>query len=74
MARPCALSSRAPSFHVTFLGERREPIFADDDDRLAMLAVVEQAMSRFDAQVLAYCLNGNHCTRYCTGGRPTCRG
>lgn len=26
----------------------------------AMLAVVEQAMDRFDAQVLAYCLMGNH--------------
>jgi REP element-mobilizing transposase RayT len=32
----------------------------DDEDRLRLLEVLGQAMERFDAQVLAYCLMGNH--------------
>ncbi len=32
----------------------------DDDDRRRLLAFVKQAMDRFDAVVLAYCLMGNH--------------
>jgi REP element-mobilizing transposase RayT len=47
-------------YHVTSRGDRREPIYRDDQDRLDHLAVLEQAMDRFDAQVLAYCLMGNH--------------
>jgi len=47
-------------YHVTSRGDRRESIFADDQDRVALLAVVEQGLERFDAQMLAYCLMGNH--------------
>ena len=47
-------------YHVTSRGDRREPIFVDDDDRRALLALVGQAMDRFDAEMLAYCLMGNH--------------
>lgn len=47
-------------YHVTARGDRREPIFEDDEDRLALLEVVAQAMSRFDAEMVAYCLMGNH--------------
>jgi len=47
-------------YHVTTRGDRREAIFVDDDDRRRLLAFVKQAMDRFDAVVLAYCLMGNH--------------
>ena len=46
--------------HVTSRGDRREPIYCDDDDRLAHLDAIAHAMDRFDAQVLAHCLMGNH--------------
>jgi putative transposase len=60
MARPLRIEFPGAVYHVTSRGDRREPIYADDDDRHQHLAVIEQAMSRFDAQVLAYCLMGNH--------------
>jgi REP element-mobilizing transposase RayT/AraC-like DNA-binding protein len=60
MARPLRIEFPGAVYHVTSRGDRREPIFVDDEDRRSMLAVVEQAMARFDAQVLAYCLMGNH--------------
>jgi hypothetical protein len=41
------------SYHVTCRGDRREPIFEDDDQR-NFLIVAGQAMERFDATVLAY--------------------
>ena len=35
-------------------------MFEEDSDRTALLGVLEEDMQRFDAQVLAYCLMGNH--------------
>ena len=60
MSRPLRIEFPGAMYHVTSRGDRREPIFVDDDDRRALLVVVDQAMSRFDADVLAYCLMGNH--------------
>ena len=60
MARPLRLEFPNAIYHVTSRGDRREPIYRDDEDRQDHLSVVEQAMGRFDAQVLAYCLMGNH--------------
>lgn len=60
MARPLRIEFPGAAYHVTSRGDRREPIFVDDEDRHALLAVVGQAMSRFDAQILAYCLMDNH--------------
>jgi putative transposase len=48
-----ASNSPAPVYHVTSRGNRREPIFVDDEDRHALLEIVAQALSRFDAQALA---------------------
>jgi hypothetical protein len=47
-------------YHVTSRGDRRESIFADNEDRQALLSVVAHGLERFDAQMLAYCLMGNH--------------
>lgn len=47
-------------YHVTARGDRREPIFEDDTDRTALLAILAQGLERFDAMAYAYCLMGNH--------------
>jgi putative transposase len=60
MARPLRIEFPGAVYHVTSRGDRREPIFVDDTDRHELLEVVGQALSRFDAQMLAYCLMGNH--------------
>jgi REP element-mobilizing transposase RayT len=60
MARPLRIEFPGAVYHVTSRGDRQEQIFVDDEDRHALLRVVGQAMSRYDAQILAYCLMGNH--------------
>ncbi|MFM9970036.1 MAG: transposase [Burkholderiales bacterium] len=45
---------------MTSRGDRREPIFDDDADRTAWLAVLEEGLDRFEATVYAYCLMDNH--------------
>lgn len=60
MSRPLRIEFDGAVYHVTSRGDRREPIYRDDDDRLTQLEVIARAMDRFDAQVLAYCQMGNH--------------
>ena len=60
MARPLRLEFPGATYHLTSRGDRREPIYCDDADRVAQLQVVGAAMDRFEAKVLAYCLMGNH--------------
>lgn len=60
MSRPLRIEFPGALYHVTARGDRRESIFADDQDRLALLGVVGQGLARFDGQMLAYCLMGNH--------------
>lgn len=60
MSRPLRIEFPGAVYHVTARGDRREPIYRDDGDRLAQLAVMAAALDRFDAQLLSYCLMGNH--------------
>ena len=60
MSRPLRIEFPGANYHVTSRGDRREPIFEDDTDRAALLGVVVEGMRPYDAQVLAYCLMGNH--------------
>ena len=60
MSRPLRIEFPGAIYHVTSRGDRREPIYGDDEDRIVFLDVVGLAMDRFDAQVLAYCEMGNH--------------
>ncbi len=46
--------------HVTQRGDRREPVFFDDDDRLVYLAWLKDDAERHQVEVLAYCLMSNH--------------
>jgi putative transposase len=60
MSRPLRIEFPGAVYHVTSRGDRRELIYRSDDDRALHLAILAQAMDRFDAQLLAYCLMGNH--------------
>ena len=60
MARPLRIEFPGAIYHVTSRGDRCERIFMDAGDRLALLRVVDQALHRFEARMLAYCLMGNH--------------
>ena len=60
MSRPLRIEFPGAIYHVTSRGDRREAIYRDNADRPAHLAVIAHGMDRFDAQVLAYCLMGNH--------------
>ena len=60
MSRPLRIEFPGAVYHVTARGDRREPIFDDDGDRERFLLILGQALDRFDAQCLAYCLMGNH--------------
>ena len=59
MSRPLCIEFPGAVYHVTSRGDRREAIYRNDADRVAQLEVIAQAMDRFDATVLAYCLMGN---------------
>ena len=60
MTRPLRIEFPGAVYHITSRGDRREPIFVDDVDRLALLDVLGAALDRFDASALAWCLMGNH--------------
>jgi putative transposase len=60
MARPLRIEFPGAIYHVTSRGDRREAIFEDDVDRNVFLTTLSQALVRFDAVVLAYCLMDNH--------------
>jgi len=60
MSRPLRIEFPGATYHVTSRGDRREPIYRDDADRQCQLDVLAEALARFDADVLAYCLMGNH--------------
>jgi putative transposase len=60
MSRPLRLEFPGALYHVTGRGDRREPIFEDDQDRQSLLDVLGLALERFDAGCLAFCLMPNH--------------
>ena len=52
MARPLRIEFPHALYHVTSRGDRKEPIFLDDADRVGFLALLGDACERFDAVVL----------------------
>ena len=58
MSRPLRIEFSGAVHHVTSRGDRREPIYRDDEDRNTHLGVIDYAMDRLDGQVLAYCQDG----------------
>jgi REP element-mobilizing transposase RayT len=60
MTRPLLIDFPDALYHATSRGDRREPIFVDDADRLALLDVLAMDCERFEADVHAYCLMGHN--------------
>ena len=60
MSRPLRLEFAGALYHLTARGDRREPIFEDDEDRVQLLDVLARGLERFEAECYAYCLMGNH--------------
>ena len=60
MARPLRIEFPSALYHVTSRGDRREPIFEDDEDRRKFLRVLAETVDRFNWICHAYCLMTNH--------------
>ena len=60
MARPLRLEFPGAIYHVTTRGDRREPIFLDDEDRRTFLRLLEREVAQQGWLLYAYCLMGNH--------------
>jgi len=60
MARPLRLEFAGALYHVTARGDRREPIYEDDEDRGAFLDIFGTVIEDFNWVGHAYCLMGNH--------------
>ena len=57
MARPLRIEFAGALYHVTSRGDRREPIFEDDEDRAKFLGVLAEVVNRL---CHAWCLMTNH--------------
>src|ERR1041384_1526022 len=60
MARKLRVEYPGAIYHVMNRGDRREPIFKDDEDRAQFVATLREACLKTDWQVHAYCLMPNH--------------
>jgi putative transposase len=60
MARPLRIEFAGALYHITARGDRREPIYEDDEDRHSFLDVLGTVTEDFNWLCHAYCLMGNH--------------
>jgi REP element-mobilizing transposase RayT len=60
MVRPLRLEFAGALYHVTARGDRREPIYMDDEDRRQWLRVLDEVCRRFNWVIHAYCQMTNH--------------
>ena len=60
MARKLRVEYPGAIYHVINRGDRREPIFRDEEDRQKFLASLGEAGLKIGWQVHALCLMGNH--------------
>jgi len=60
MARKLRVQYPGATYHVMNGGDRREAIFADDQDRHRFLKTLGEACEKTRWQVHAYCLMSNH--------------
>ena len=73
MTRPLRIDFPGAVYHVTSRGNRRTAIFEDDTDASLFLKVLGEALQRFNAKVLAYCLIDRKSTRLNSSHRNTSR-
>jgi putative transposase len=60
MARRLRLEYEGAIYHVINRGNRREPIFRTDEDRVLFLETLGEVCTKTGWQVHAFCLMGNH--------------
>ncbi|MCK7516207.1 MAG: transposase [Desulfobacterales bacterium] len=60
MARKLRVEYAGAIYHVMNRGDRREPIFQDEDDRQRFVATLGEVCVRSGWRVHAYCLMPNH--------------
>jgi REP element-mobilizing transposase RayT len=60
MARKIRLEYAGAIYHVMNRGDRREPIFEDDEDRQRFLEILGEACAKTGWEVHAFCLMPNH--------------
>ena len=60
MTRPLRLEFAGALYHVTARGDRREPIYEDDEDRSSFLDIFGAVIEDFNWVGHGYCLMGNH--------------
>ncbi|HIQ00269.1 TPA: addiction module toxin RelE, partial [Candidatus Bipolaricaulota bacterium] len=59
-ARPLRLEFPGAARHITSRGNARQPIYLDDQARLAFLEVLAEVVDRHRWRCYAYCLMDNH--------------
>ena len=60
MSRPLRLEFAGALYHLTARGDRQEPIFEDDDDRLVFLDLLAKEVLQQGWVLYAFCLMANH--------------
>ena len=60
MARPWRIEYGGALYHVFSRGNNQQDIFITDDDRYLFLDTIGQMSERFDTDIFAYVLMGNH--------------
>src|SRR5947199_10523576 len=60
MARKLRLQYPGAIYHVMNRGDRRDAIFADDDDRRLLLQTLGEACQKTDWEIHAWCWMSNH--------------
>ena len=60
MARPLRIEFAGALYHLTARGDRREPIYENDEDRHSFLSILGTVVGDFNWVCHAYCLMVNH--------------
>lgn len=60
MARPIRVQYPGAFYHVTDRGDRKEPVFTCDADRVSFLQLLNTTTATCHWHILAYCLMDNH--------------
>jgi len=71
MARPLRIEFPGALYHITARGNAREDIYADDNDRVTFLKLLENVCNRHDWYCHAYCLMSNHYHLLIETGTPS---
>ncbi len=60
MARIARVLAPGLPHHVVQRGNRRQPVFFSDDDRITYMEILKEQAKRFGVSIWAYCLMDNH--------------